>query len=227
MLGLFRSRKSSREHWDQAYARGGPAGVGWYQTQPRISHELIAETGIGREARIIDVGGGASTLVDSLLDAGYQNVTVLDLSPQSITYAKERLGERAGKVTWIEADATTFRFQESVDLWHDRAVFHFLTDAADRQRYIEVLKQTLRPAGHLIISTFGPKAPPKCCNLPVMRYTSESLSQEFGEGFQLQSVREETHMTPTGVPQQFIYCRFRMKEGSGKNSARSGESADR
>lgn len=210
MFGLFRRRKGTREHWDRAYARSGPAGVGWYQERPGISLDLIAETGMGRDARIIDVGGGASRLVDHLLDAGYRNVTVLDLSPQSISLAKERLGPRARSVTWIEADVTTFSPDDAFDLWHDRAVFHFLIDADDRKRYRAALARTLRTGGHFVISTFGPKAPPKCSGLPVMRYTPESLGAEFGSAFELRAVREEIHMTPTAVPQQFFYCRFTM-----------------
>ncbi|MBI5184764.1 MAG: class I SAM-dependent methyltransferase [Nitrospinae bacterium] len=157
---------------------------------------------------MIDVGGGASVLVDELVEKGFENVTVLDISTASLNQAKSRLGKHAQKISWIEADVTGFEPDRKFDLWHDRAVFHFLTDANDRDKYVKVMNQALAPGGHLIIASFALDGPPKCSGLEVVRYSPESLAKEIGRNFELKDAVEELHVTPSGMPQKFIYCRF-------------------
>ncbi|MDH3579382.1 MAG: class I SAM-dependent methyltransferase [Hyphomicrobiales bacterium] len=202
------SHPARREHWNAAYASSAPDRVSWYQQTPTLALELIAGCDLAPDAAIVDVGGGASTLVDALLAAGYRNVSVLDVAATALSAARERLGDRASAVTWLEADITRWRPQSAYDLWHDRAVFHFLTRAADRAAYTEALEAALAPGGHAIIATFAPDGPEQCSGLPVERYSAESLAQELGPGFALAEVRHETHVTPGGGAQAFIYCRF-------------------
>lgn len=196
------------EHWEAAYRTGGATDVSWYQSRPAISLELIAATGLPRDGGIIDVGGGASTLVDCLLDAGYSKLAVLDLSASALGYARARLDKHAAAVEWFEADVTSFHPPHRFGVWHDRAVFHFLTAPADRRSYVAALRRTLPPGGHVIIATFAPDGPPKCSGLDVMRYDEQSILAELGAEFQLQDVRRETHITPWQSEQCFIYFRF-------------------
>ena len=196
-------------HWNQVYQKKGAQDVSWYQRRPDLSLALIAASGVSKEAGIIDVGGGASTLVDCLLDGGYTHLAVLDVSGAAMSHSRSRLGNRAQAVEWIEADVTSFMPSHRFDLWHDRAVFHFLTAADDRRAYLVALRRTLQPGGIALISTFAMDGPPKCSGLDVIRYDEQSMLAELGTEFQLLEVRRETHATPWRTQQQFIYFCFR------------------
>jgi len=201
-----------QEHWNQVYLTKGAQDVSWYQRRPDLSLALIAASGVGKNAAtIIDVGGSASTLVDFLLDDNYRGVAVLDLSGVALSYARARLGGRAVAVEWFEADVRSFDPPHRFSLWHDRAVFHFLTGADDRRAYVSTLRRSLQPGGVVIISSFAPDGPPKCSGLDVMRYSEGSILNELGPEFQLQEVRRETHVTPWQSEQRFIYFRFQWK----------------
>jgi SAM-dependent methyltransferase len=200
-----------KEHWEQAYQTNPPDDVSWFQQEPTLSLRLIAKTSVGKSEGIIDVGGGASVLVDHLLAAGFENVAVLDISRTALHHARTRLGPRAEKVAWFEADITTFRAPRPFAAWHDRAVFHFLTDPADRQKYVENLRQCLTPAGHVIIATFATDGPQKCSGLEVSRYDAPAISAELGADFKLMEQVDETHVTPWHTPQKFSYFRFARK----------------
>jgi SAM-dependent methyltransferase len=198
-----------QEHWDQVYRTKGPQEVSWYQRRPDLSLALIADSGIGKDDGIIDVGGSASTLVDCLLEAGYERLAVLDLSAAALAQARARLGARAAGIEWFEADVTTFDPPHRFGLWHDRAVFHFLTEAEDRRKYVSALRRTLQPGGTVIIATFARDGPPQCSGLDVVRYDEPAILAELGVEFSLREVRRETHMTPWESEQRFIYFRFR------------------
>lgn len=197
-----------REHWNRVYQTRAPESVSWYQRRPDVSLELIAASGIAKDAGIIDVGGGASVLVDHLLDLGYTNLAVLDVSGAALNVSRSRLAARAASVEWLEADVTTFEPPHRYALWHDRAAFHFLTSAADRASYIATLRKTLRPGGTVVIATFAPDGPPKCSGLDVVRFDEQSIVAELGAKFELREVRRETHVTPGGAEQRFSYFRF-------------------
>jgi SAM-dependent methyltransferase len=199
-----------KEHWENIYTSKSPLDVSWYQTHADRSLALIQKTGVERASRIIDVGGGASTLVDDLIDKGYEAITVLDVSSAGLAHAKSRLGDRAAQVEWIVADATQANLPSNhYDLWHDRAVFHFLTQAEDRARYNQALRQAVRPGGHVVLSTFALDGPPKCSGLEIVRYSPESLLAELGPGMELIERSSVLHQTPFGTQQIFIYCWFR------------------
>lgn len=201
-----------KNHWDSVYAGKKPNEVSWYQTRLEKSLELIHATGVGKNASIIDLGGGASTLVDDLLASGFMNLTVLDISPAAIQAAQARLGARAKEVAWLEADVTRARLPEQAyDVWHDRAVFHFLTDAEDRRRYVSTVHHAVKPGGHVIVATFGPHGPLQCSGLDIARYTPEQLYGEFGGNYELRRSITEDHVTPTGKHQEFIYCYCRKR----------------
>jgi len=201
-----------KDHWEHVYSEKTSTEVSWYQQNPECSLYLIKATGVDKSARIIDIGGGASTLVDFLLDSGYQNLAVLDIAHSAIEQAKARLARSAARwadrVEWIEQDITTFIVKESFDVWHDRAVFHFLTDADDRLSYVEVISSALKPGAHAIVATFSLDGPEKCSGLDIVRYSPETLSAIFGDGFQLVETKTEKHKTPGGASQSFVYCRF-------------------
>lgn len=197
-----------REHWNRVYQTRAPDSVSWYQRRPDVSLELIAASGIAKDAGIIDIGGGASVLVDHLLDLGYTNLAVLDLAGAALNACRLRLGALAAAVEWFEADVTTFEPPHRYALWHDRAAFHFLTDAADRARYVATLRKTLKPGGTAIIATFALDGPPKCSGLDVVRYDEQSIAVELGDGFELRGVRREIHITPGKAEQRFSYFRF-------------------
>jgi len=200
----------SREHWERVHRHIAPAELSWFQREPTVSLELIRRVATNLDAPIIDVGGGASTLVDGLLDAGYRNLTVLDLSDAALGVARERLGARAASVTWLEADARAVPIASTpYAVWHDRAVFHFLTDPRDRAAYVESLRSAVRPGGHVIVASFGLDGPARCSGLPVVRYSCESMHSELGPSFlPIDSVRE-AHHTPSGATQAFVYCLWR------------------
>lgn len=196
-----------KQHWEQVYATKGSDSVSWFQEHAYQSLRLIHNTKLGKDAAIIDVGGGASRLVDDLVAEGYIDLTVLDLSSAALAVARQRLGTQADAVQWVGGDVThvklpTHRF----DIWHDRAVFHFLTDPIDRHAYVEQIMRAVRSGGHVIIATFADDGPEKCSGLPVMRYQPETLHAEFGETFLLVEHEKEAHQTPFGTVQQFVYC---------------------
>lgn len=197
----------SKRHWEQVYSSKPSDAVSWFQEHAEQSLRLIHNTNLGKGAAIIDVGGGASTLVDDLAAEGYTDLTVLDLSAAALAVARERLGKRAQAVHWLEGDVTQVEFPvHRFDIWHDRAVFHFLTEPAERHAYVEQVMRAVRPGGHVIVATFAEDGPDKCSGLPVMRYQPDSLHAEFGEAFLLVEHEKEAHHTPFGSVQQFVYC---------------------
>jgi SAM-dependent methyltransferase len=169
---------------------------------------LIQETGVPADAPILDVGGGASLLVDELLTLGYSDVTVLDLAPEALAQSRRRLGPAAERVRWIAADVTRFRPPRRHAVWHDRAVLHFLLTMQEQEQYVRVLRDALTPSGHLVLAAFGPAGPPRCSGLPVQRYSVETLSSLLGPGFELRNSVVENHRTPSDVVQQFLYTRW-------------------
>ncbi len=200
---------SSKEHWDTVHQARVPELLTWYQADPALSLSLIEASTVGFDAAVVDVGGGSSRLVGHLLEQGYTNVTVLDVSSIALRYARERLADRAEDATFIEGDALEHRFDSAVQLWHDRAVFHFLTETADQSRYMERLNATVASDGHVIIATFALDGPERCSGLRVQRYGPETLSQALGTGFEPVGFHTESHITPTGATQAFLYGHFR------------------
>lgn len=200
--------ESRQSHWENVYTSKGESEVSWFQESPAPSLALIAETGAGPTSAIIDIGGGASRLVDRLIESGFQDVTVLDLSAAALNAAQGRLGERASRVHWLVADATNWAPERTYDIWHDRAAFHFLTEAGDRDAYVARLRQALKIGGHAIIATFALDGPEKCSGLPVMRYDAASLSQTLGPDFRLLSSEHSDHSTPWGSHQHFQFSVF-------------------
>ncbi len=202
-----RNQMDLREHWEKLYLTNPPEKLGWYKPHLETSLKWIRELNLGECANIIDIGGGASTLVDDLLKNGYRSITVVDLSKKALKLAKERLGEKAESVVWLNEDITSFSLAAShYDLWHDRAVFHFLTAPEQRQKYRNNLLKALRLGGHLIIAAFAPEAPPKCSGLPVERYNADKLEWTLGPEFELKRHDKELHVTPGGVEQMYVYC---------------------
>jgi SAM-dependent methyltransferase len=195
-------------HWENVYARKAENEVSWFQESPAPSLALIAEIGAAPSAAIVDIGGGASRLVDQLIDRGFHDVTVLDLSAAALEASKARLGERAGRAQWLVADVTTWDPSRTYDIWHDRAALHFLTEASDRAAYIARLKQGLKIGGHTIIATFALDGPEKCSGLPVMRYDAARLEQTLGPEFKLLQSHGNDHATPWGSHQQFQFSLF-------------------
>jgi ubiquinone/menaquinone biosynthesis C-methylase UbiE len=198
----------AQAHWERIYTENAPVEVSWYEAVPRASLELIEEANIARDAAILDVGGGASGLAGQLLDAGYTDITVADISAAALGRARSELGERADRVTWVGADVRDHDFGRGFELWHDRAVLHFMVEDADRGGYLDTLRRTLHQSGHLIVATFGPEGPTRCSGLPVNRYSGASLAELLPE-FELVSSRLELHHTPAGTPQQFLYAHLR------------------
>ncbi len=205
-----------KEHWDAVYAAKAADRVSWYRPHLDQSVRFLAAANIGPGAALIDVGGGASTFVDDVLDLGYRNVTVLDLSAAALETARQRLGARASSVRWVCADVTQANLPEGAyDFWHDRAVFHFLTDAAARARYVDAVRTVVRPGGHIVVGTFGPHGPEKCSGLDVLRFSPEALHSEFGDEFVKMADSTEIHTTPWGSEQEFVYCYCRLPGGPG------------
>lgn len=204
---------NSRSHWEQVYRTRRPTEVSWFQPHALRSVDLIRRVSPPPDGPIIDVGGGASTLVDDLLDAGYHDLTVLDLSPTALAEDRRRLGERAAEVTWIEADVLTVALPRArYRVWHDRAVFHFLTAPEDRRRYVAQARAAVRPGGYVLVATFADDGPTRCSGLDVVRYSPDALHAEFGTGFDLLVSEREQHRTPAGVLQAFIYCLCRVDD---------------
>jgi len=197
-----------KAHWQQVYQQKQTNEVSWFQDKPTVSLALIANCGIDTADAIIDVGGGASVLVDHLLQQGYTNLSVLDISEAALATNRQRLGVAAQNVHWIEADITTFASTKRYTLWHDRAVFHFLTTALDRQSYVSALKNSLQIGGHLLIAAFAIGGPEQCSGLPIVQYNAAKLAAELGHGFNLVEECSEQHLTPAQRVQQFAYFHF-------------------
>lgn len=196
-----------KEHWENVYSSKATDAVSWFQPHADLSLDLIQAAGAGFDAGIIDVGGGASTLVDDLVRTGYSDLTVLDLSAAALATARQRLGELQNRVRWIEADITQVDLPNGrYDIWHDRAVFHFLTTQKQRDAYVRTVFHAVKPGGHVIIATFAEDGPEQCSGLPVMRYRADDLHDEFGDAFTLLKHQKEAHHTPFGTVQQFVYC---------------------
>jgi 2-polyprenyl-3-methyl-5-hydroxy-6-metoxy-1,4-benzoquinol methylase len=202
----------AQTHWEEIYGKKAPNAVSWYCPHLDTSLELIERVSPARSAAIIDVGGGESTLVDDLLTRGYDNVTVLDISQVAIDVTKRRLASGSENVHWLVADITAAKLEPGAyDVWHDRAVFHFLTTNDARIAYVRQVAHAVKPGGHVIVSTFGPEGPTKCSGLEVVRYDAESLHREFGMHFHLLDSSKELHRTPFGTIQQFLYCLCRLE----------------
>ena len=198
------------KHWEQTYSSNQTEALGWYTPHLQTSLSWIQELGLDANAPIIDVGGGTSTLVDDLLEAGQRSITVLDISDKALSLARARLGEKAKLVKWLEGNITSLDLPaQYYELWHDRAVFHFLTEPEQQEKYRERLLNALKPGGHLIIGTFTTEAPPKCSGLPVQRYNQEQLENTLGGEFELMRHNKALHITPGGVEQMYLYCHFR------------------
>jgi SAM-dependent methyltransferase len=201
---------NGKDHWEKIYTSKGANEVSWFRPHLERSLTFLEAARVGRRAAVIDVGGDASTFVDDLLDRGYENLTVLDLS-QTALDARGRLGERASRVRWICADVTKAPLPlQAYDFWHDRAVFHFLREPVARERYVAAVRRSLKPGGHVVVATFGPHGPEKCSGLDCVRYSPEGLHAEFGSDFAPLSSAMETHVTPWGTEQEFTYCYCRM-----------------
>jgi SAM-dependent methyltransferase len=201
-----------QNHWEKIYRNKPADAVSWYRAHLETSLALIERTATGRSAAVIDVGGGESTLVDDLLAGGYQNLTVLDISQIAIEATKQRLGAASERVRWIVGDITKVALEPAAyEVWHDRAVFHFLTAIDERAAYVRQVARAVKPGGHVIVSTFGPEGPEKCSGLDVVRYDPDSLHNEFGAHFRLLESSKELHRTPFGTDQQFLYCLCRVE----------------
>lgn len=202
---------ANKQHWETVYQTKAANAVSWYRPHLDTSLDLIAQAVPDRDAAIIDIGGGEATLVDDLLARGYRQLSVLDISPAAIDVAKQRLGNRATQVTWLAADVLQASLpQQHFDLWHDRALFHFLTTAEQRAAYVHQLIRTLKPGGHVVIATFGPQGPERCSGLEVVRYDAASLQLALGSRFELINSLPELHHTPFGTTQSFTYCHCRL-----------------
>ena len=196
-----------KTHWETIYRTKDVHEVSWFQAEARRSLDLITRICPDRSAQIIDVGAGASVLVDNLLAAGYRDLSVLDVAEAALEISRNRLGAESAKVKWMRADVLRAQLDEGAyAVWHDRAVFHFLTNAADRQTYVEQVRRAVRPGGHVLVATFAEDGPEYCSGLPVVRYSAESLHSEFGTDFLLVRSEHEDHRTPRGAEQSFLFC---------------------
>ena len=202
---------SLKQHWERVYEVKDPTEVSWYQPIPERSIAMIRATEIPTQAPLIDIGGGASTLVDILRNSDYSDITVLDISGSALAKARERLGPAADAIAWLEADILEFDPQRRYYLWHDRAVFHFLVEPQGVERYLETLRTALVPGGHFVIATFGPDGPDRCSGLPVQRYSVDSLANLLQDDFDVRSFEIQDHVTPTGTVQQFLYAWWQAK----------------
>jgi SAM-dependent methyltransferase len=198
-----------KAHWDQMYATKSPDEVSWYQVRPEVSLQLIESTGADHDARILDVGAGASRLIDELLRSRFEHVGALDVAEAALTLVKARLGPKAKNVEWFAGDVTTFESPHAWDVWHDRAVFHFLVDSDAQRAYVRSLERSVIPGGYAIIATFGPQGPTRCSGLDVVRRSPAALAEVLGPAWDLITHRYEDHRTPSGAVQQFVYCLFR------------------
>jgi SAM-dependent methyltransferase len=199
---------SRQAHWDGIYGARSITDLSWYEPRPGKSLELIRATGVQLTDPIIDIGGGASFLIDGLLEAGYLDLTVLDISAEVLKKLRARVGPRSAALSFLRQDVTAFHPPRPYALWHDRAVFHFFIQREDRERYVDVLRRALSPRGHVVIATFGPSGPERCSGLPTLRYDSGTLAAELGDEFGLVDSSLVSHRTPSGLEQSFLYCRF-------------------
>ena len=197
-----------KDHWETVYRQKAVEETSWHQPSPEMSLTMIGQTAVSVETPIIDIGGGASFLADHLLELGYRDVTVLDISRAALEQARSRLGDRSEQLNWIEADITRFRPARQYGLWHDRAAFHFLTEAVDRQRYASVLEEALEPGGQAIIATFSPQGPKKCSGLDIVRYDAQKIGKTLGPAFRLLEQQADLHTTPAGREQRFNFFRI-------------------
>jgi 2-polyprenyl-3-methyl-5-hydroxy-6-metoxy-1,4-benzoquinol methylase len=197
-----------QQHWNSVYTSKGERDVSWFEPSPEVSLQMIEAAGLTPETCVIDIGGGESRLVDCLLARGLTCIAVLDVAREALLRAQARVGEKASEVAWIQADVTDVWSWKEVDIWHDRAVFHFLTERSGRDRYKDRLLEMLKPGGSAIIATFALDGPEKCSGLPVVRYSPDSLATELGHGFALVESRTHLHTTPWGAAQAFQYTRF-------------------
>ncbi len=196
-------------HWENVYTTKDEKAVSWFQEKADISIDLIHATGVDANASIIDIGGGASRLVDALIDEAFNTVTILDLSEKALATSKARLGAKGAQVQWVVADVTTWEPSQTYDVWHDRAALHFLTDPKDRAAYAERVLRAVRPGGHIIIGTFAPDGPERCSGLPVVRHDAATLGELLGPSFKLIESKRHDHKTPAGATQKFQFSRFR------------------
>jgi len=207
-MATEKDRLDAKNHWEELYHSTSPGKVSWYQENPATSLDFIEKTGLPKEAPILDVGSGASTLVDQLLLRGYRNLALLDVSTRALMLTRQRLGGKATDVAWHHGDVTRYSLPEQYSLWHDRAAFHFLVDPSDRRAYVTSLRQGLRPQGHLILATFAVGGPTRCSGLDVTQYDTQKITTELGQDFRLIETLEELHQTPAGVEQLFSYFWF-------------------
>jgi 2-polyprenyl-3-methyl-5-hydroxy-6-metoxy-1,4-benzoquinol methylase len=198
-----------KSHWDSVYRDKAPSQLSWHEPNPSQSLMLLRSTGVALDDPILDVGAGASLLVDELLDCGFRDLSVLDVSDEPLRQVRERLGPRGTSLAYLHADVSAFRSLRRYALWHDRAVFHFLIEPAKRRAYVDALRDALQPGGHVVIATFGPTGPQRCSGLPTMRYDASGLAAELGAWLRLLDSRLVVHRTPWGSEQQFLYCLFR------------------
>jgi 2-polyprenyl-3-methyl-5-hydroxy-6-metoxy-1,4-benzoquinol methylase len=197
----------NKNHWENVYETKNPKQVSWTQKKPQTSLDFIKSSGLGKEAKIIDIGGGDSNLVDFLLEEGYENITVLDISARALEKAQKRLGDSASKVKWIVTDITAFEPAETYDIWHDRAVFHFLTTPEQVSKYIDIAEKNVN--NFMILGTFSKNGPTKCSGLYIQQYDEESLSEKFKESFEKIKCITEDHITPFETVQNFVFCSFK------------------
>lgn len=202
---------SPKEHWDHIYETKRPTELSWFQTVPSRSMAMIRETGVPAEAPIIDVGAGVSSLVDILLNSDYSNVTVMEISNAAISESRARLGDAASRVKWMQADVLEWAPIGRYYVWHDRAVFHFMTDDVKVNTYLNTMRTALVPGGYFVLATFGPEGPDRCSGMDVQRYSIEQQTSLLEEDFELRSYELEDHTTPTGNVQQFLYSSWQMK----------------
>ena len=203
------SGNDRRQHWDDVYARRSSTEVSWFQAHPAWSLRAIEAAGLDARSAIIDIGGGASTLIDELIGRGFEDLTVLDVSANVLAQVADRLGAAASRVQFIRSDVTQFRPARTYSLWHDRAVFHFLTRPNEREAYRLALRSGTAPGSHAVIATFGPQGPTRCSGLDTSRYDAPALARELGAEFELIDSLLDVHTTPGGVQQQFLHTRFR------------------
>jgi 2-polyprenyl-3-methyl-5-hydroxy-6-metoxy-1,4-benzoquinol methylase len=198
-----------KQHWETIYGTKQSDEVSWFQRYPKTSMEFVHLFNLPLDAKIIDVGGGDSNLIDTLIDAGYTDITVLDISANAIERTKARLGEKGARVKWIVSDVTEFEPTEQYDFWHDRAAFHFLTSEALADKYVAIAKRGIKPGGYLVLGTFSESGPRKCSGLDIQQYSEESMSEKFTDGFERIKCVHEDHTTPFDTVQRFLFCSFR------------------
>ena len=199
------------QHWDEVYSTKAANELSWFQPYPKTSMEFVALFNLPLDADIIDIGGGDSLFVDALLDKGYTNIYLLDISAQAIERAKQRLGTKANKVHWIVSDITTFKPTVQFDFWHDRAAFHFLTTEKNINKYVSIAEEAVKKNGHLILGTFSENGPQKCSGLAIKQYSENSMSARFEVAFDRIKCIEEEHTTPNNTTQNFLFCSFKKK----------------